>query len=160
MSFLLNIQDKIAEAIEGIKKSSGYNLNWGSINERKDTFKSYPSAWIFFDGETGENELNETSSGAYSNILNVRLTIKTKVKKDYEFDPRLNNRVQLYSALEDIKKAFANGIIEDSGVEPPIYKDFEIVDSEDKNPFKPSHLIINFEIKYNQDRTNPSQIAC
>ena len=89
----------------------------------------------------------------------MKLTVKTELEGAFT-DPKYTNRTQLYLALEDIKKAFANGVIEDALTLPPVYIDSQIMDSPDRDVFRPSHLIINFKINYSQDRSDPSMSAC
>lgn len=159
MSFLLRIQSQIETTIGAINQDSGYNFDWGSVNQRGDQFCTFPSAWFTFTSEEGLNEIDETFAESYSNSLNVRLTVKTELEGAFT-DPRYENRSKLYQALEDIKKAFANGTIEDAGVLPPMYISSEIIDSPDRDVFRPSHIIINFKLTYDQDRDDPSQVAC
>ena len=159
MSFLIRIQDQIETTIKAISQDNGYNLDWGSVNQRGDQFCTFPSAWFMFTSEEGLNEIDETYAGSYTNSLNVKLTVKTELEESFK-DPKYENRTLLYLALEDIKKAFANGVIEDAKTLPPVYIDSQIMDSPDRDVFRPSHLIINFKINYSQDRNSPSQSAC
>ena len=67
MSFLIRIQDQIETTIKAISQDNGYNLDWGSVNQRGDQFCTFPSAWFMFTSEEGLNEIDETYASSYTN---------------------------------------------------------------------------------------------
>jgi len=155
MSFLLTLQDEASDLIQGIIQND-YNFNWGSINVRDQAFIKYPSAWIIFTDEAGEQTIDQPVANAYDNVVLMEISIKTKLDET-NTDPRFTNRNELYKALEDIKKAFKDGL---GSANDTNYVGFEIVDSEGKDIFTPSHAVMRWSIHYSQDRTNPDTIGC
>lgn len=103
-----------------------------------------------------EHEPDDVFGLTYAPVILAQIKVKTELDSIPD-DPKYVNRFNLYDAIEDIKKALADGIDSANYVH---YYGFEIIPDSKGSINLPSSAIMNFRIKYTQDRNDPSQVGC
>lgn len=163
MSVLLDsFVTRIESLIAGMRTVNGYNSDWNALptaslaNDKN--FQSFPCGEAIVVSEENDDPAN--FANAYTNRNIVEIIVKddlSTVKKD----PQRDIRSVYYADLEDLKKLFGvDTTLNDLGVETFHYMNMELVPHADKDYFTPKHMIVRFDMRYNQDRETPSQVAC
>jgi hypothetical protein len=110
MAILTDIEDKIAELMQGMRVADGYNSDWGTSNIEDEAVVEREGRWpngIIDLDYTIENldETDSTCANEYKDETIMQIKVRVKVDKDSS-QPKYTQRIAINNAIEDIKKCF------------------------------------------------------
>jgi hypothetical protein len=156
-SKLQSIEDGMVSLIEAMDAVS-YNYLWGSCNQRDMAKQTWPNAVIYFEEEECLDEEDGSWCGAY--YLGVKFRIEVRARLDAEYaNPVVEIRKELYKCLDDLKMLFGRNWNVNGTCDTIMFKGASIVEEASSDIFLPSKLIVNFYVRYECDREDPTITA-
>lgn len=164
------IELQIGLLLGTISKANNYSLNWAPCNIEDRALESlyneniscYPV--LNFLGEDSLQTNKDNFADKYENKIRYQLQVRYVMRKEFA-DPKFIAAMFNQKAIEDFKKLLANkNSLDLNFVQKVIYKnsktlnDNNIINVGDR--FCPIYSEINFEVYYNQSRSNVFKGAC
>lgn len=154
-SLLWLIEDKMATLIGGIN-AQPYNYVWGTVNERDNAKSTFPSANVYCEQGTNLDDPNGPWAGSYFEEVLYRIEVLAQMDQQYE-NPQVQIRRDLYKALDDLKMLFGKNYNIDGTCDTIMFKDFNIEEYKSGDILIPAKLITHWSVRYESDRSNPTQ---
>lgn len=153
---LTRIEEAMASRIAALRKSDGYYLNWGTVNEPDVAKQKFPSAEIVLDYEECLDETDTAWSGAYNQEAHYVIRIRAQLDNE-EVIPFYEINKELNKALEDLKKLFGNHYTVSDACETIVYQGAQRIVDRGNDIFRPAYLDTKWLVKYTQVRIDPSR---
>jgi hypothetical protein len=149
------IEEQMASLIGAMSIGSGYNFNWGSVNEIDKPKWEYPAAWITLENENNIDEPDGAWSNTYLQEAFYEIMVQTRLDQEvsspiWEIDKELN------MALDDLKKLFGANYSISGRCDTIMYKGMTREFITQGDVFIPKRMITRWRIQYTQNRENPS----
>jgi hypothetical protein len=157
-TILSSIERGMQSLIEGMTQGSGYNYDWGSVNEIDEAKMTFPSAEITLEVENCLDDKEGVWSEAYEQealyIVRVRAQLSNETERpSYEINTELN------LALDDLKKLFGTTYHVSDSCDTIMYVSTTRIPGRNGDIFRPSHMDTRWRVRYTQDRKDPTSTA-
>jgi hypothetical protein len=153
---LTAIERGMSDKIGSIKKTAGYYLDWGSVNEPDVAKQVFPSAEIILENEECIDETDTAWSGAYNQEATYLIRVRASLPNE-EVVPVYKINEILNKALTDLKKLFGTRYVVSDRCDTIMYRGAQRVVDGSNDIFRPAYLETRWLVKYTQVRTDPSR---
>jgi hypothetical protein len=156
-SILDYIELNIKIMILGMTKSGGYNFDWRTVNQPDEALGGFPRAVIVSPGENCIDLLTGQDAQSYAN--DVLFGIQIKGQQDWNDNANFMIRSSLRLALDDLKRLFGNNTSINGTCEVAMYKSSQVININQNDIQRPSHLNTSWLVRYTQDRLDPLTVS-
>jgi hypothetical protein len=153
-SILTEIEHAMSDYISEMSVGTGYNFDWGSVNEPDVARQTFPSAEIAIVSETNRDDTDGVWSQGYEQEVVFALRIRVSIDNE-EMTPAYAVNADLNKALDDIKRLFGNHYTMSDYCETLMYMGMVRVTDARNDIFRPSYMDVQIRCRYTQDRKNP-----
>jgi len=152
---LTTIRQTMALLIGGMTTATGYNFNWGAINNRNYAIGNFPRAEIYC-GEENIDEKDGVSSQDYTNDANFEIRVAGKLITS-SVNPLFDIDNTFDMAIDDLKQLFGYNNNVSGTCTEIMYKGFKRTESSGSgDQFIPAKVTVRFKVTYSQDRHTPT----
>jgi hypothetical protein len=163
MTILDNIETTMADLIGGMTEMSGYNYDWGTVNEEDLSNCTFPSAIIdptdsLADKEKSMDTLAGLGSQEYTNEVLFTVLVVGEMP-NFDSNPNFAARSMLRQAMDDLKMLFGRNNQLLGTCDNILYVGSQIETIKRNDVQRPCRLRAIFRVVYSQDRFSPTQYS-
>lgn len=156
-SLIDSIELNIKIMILGMTRAGGFNSDWQTVNQPDEAIGAFPRAVIISPLETCVDTLSGQDAQSYTN--DILFGIQVKVQQDWTDNAQFMIRSSLRLALDDLKKMFGNNTSINGTCEVVMYKNSQVININQNDIQRPSHLNTSWLVRYAQDRLDPMVVS-
>ena len=162
-TILDRIEIQMVALVMGIRKSDGYNFDWGMVNEQDESIGAFPRCVVdpsdsIADKESNQDTLAGVGSLDYTNEVIFTLLVKGELPS-FETNPLFAVRSILRQAQDDLKRLFGIHLNLDGECDNIMYSGSQIESLVRNDVQRPAQLRTFWKVVYSQDRTDPTKYA-
>jgi hypothetical protein len=147
----------IKELIETMSATNGYNLEWGTVNQRNYALGDFPRAEIYYPSEENLDTLAGIGSRDYTNAVTFEIHVAAKLNFSSD-NPLFEINEQLDYALDDLKMLFGKNPSIGGTCDSFLYRGYKR-ETKAVDQFIPTKMVTTWRAVYQQDRQTPSQVS-
>lgn len=151
---LTEIETAMATDIAALRVANGYYYDWGSVNEPDVAKQIFPSAEIAVVEENCLDDAGGVWSNAYLQEASIEIKVRAELPNEEEV-PSYEINKELNKCVEDLKKLFGINYTISGNCETIMYRGMRRVFEGSNDIFRPSYVIVRFNVRYTQDRDLP-----
>ena len=160
MSILTDIESNMKSLIEGMTIAGGYHFDWGGANiEDEAQVTVFPSPLVFL---TDVRNLDDVDTGAhaqsYHQLATFQIVARGQLSSESNTPNFAINRLH-NQALDDLLKLFGNNYHINSTCDIIFFRSMSRDIQRTGDRFRPTIMLTNWDVYYQQDRVDPSQMG-
>lgn len=154
---LTTIEYEMVKKIEGMTEGL-YHFNWDSCNQLDVAKMEFPNAQIYLENENCLDSASGSNNQAYFQEVTFRIEVLARLEEECD-NPRFDINVELNKALSDLKRVFGSDYSVNGSVDTIMYTGSNREYIRNNDIFIPAKLITRWNVRYEQDRSDPDVFA-
>lgn len=157
MALLTDIESNMKSLIEGMTIAGGYNFDWGAANiEDEAQVVKFPSPLVFLTDLRNQDDVDTGAHAqSYRQLSVFQIVVRGQISSEsntpnFAINPFHND------ALDDLLKLFGNNYSINSTCDVIFFRSMSRDIQRTGDRFRPTLLITNWDVYFQQDRTDPS----